>query len=116
MKGRALRVRSILLSVTCFMLAILTGGCAGWAVPQQSRLETPESAWFFIVHPQGLFFASRTFTLKERADGTLTIRADAASVHLFSDPVSDPGLAQLNAALLPFLFPSCDASPVIAPR
>jgi hypothetical protein len=112
-------MRSILLSVTCFLFTILIGGCAGWVVPQQSRLEIPESAGFFIVHPQGLFFTPMALTLKEGVDGVVSVHAadSAASVHLFGDPVSGPGLAQLNAALLPFLFPSCDVPlPRFAPR
>jgi hypothetical protein len=103
-------MRSILLSVIWLLFPFVMVGCAGWVVPQQSRLEIPESAGFFIVHPQGLFFTPMALTLKEGMDGVVSVHAadGAASVHLFSDPVSGPELAQLNSALLPFLFPSCD--------
>lgn len=112
-------MRSIFLSVTWFLFSFVMVGCTGWAVPQQPGLKIPESAGFFIVHPQGLFFTPMTLTLKEGTDGVMTVHAaaGAAAVHLFSDPGSDPGLIQLNEALLPFLFPSCDVSlPGIAPR
>lgn len=111
-------MRSIFIYVTWFLFPFIVVGCAGWRVPQQPRLEIPESARLFIVHPQGLFFAPMTLTLKAGAGGVVTVyaAAGAAAVHQFSDPVSDPGLAQLNEALFPFLFPSCEVPTVMAPR
>jgi hypothetical protein len=110
-------MRSILLSVTWLLFPFVMVGCAGWGGSQQPGLQIPESGGFFIVHPQGLFFTPMALTLMEGVDGVVRVHAAAPPVHLFSDPVSGPGPAQLNAALRPFLFPSCDVHlPVITPR
>ena len=103
-------MRPILISVICFLFPFAMTGCVGRAVPQPPGLEIPASPGFFVVHPQGLFFVPMALALKEGADGVVTVQAATgpASLPPFSDPVSDSGLAQLNGALLPFLFPSCD--------
>lgn len=112
MKGRALRMRSILISVIWFLFPLVMIGCSGLGISQQPRLEISESANLFVIRPQGLFFAPMALTLSERGDGVVAVHpaGGATPAHLLSDSVSDSGLAQLDESLLPFLFPSCAVS------
>jgi hypothetical protein len=113
MKGRAIRMRSVVLAVVGFLFPLAILGCAGVGASQQPRLEIPESAGRLMVRPQGLFFSPHLVTLDRRADGSVTVHALSGSTSrpglrwLNQGALTEDDLAQLNDALIPFLVPAC---------
>ena len=55
--------------------------------------------------PAGAFFGSSTLHLSKNGDGSISVLSDGRSSSLLRG--LDPAL--VNPAVLPFLFPSCDA-------
>lgn len=104
----------LLRSIMCFVcgfLGLVLAGCAGWAGPQQPRLEIAESAGSFIVRHQGLFLSLSRLTVAKSADGTLSVRSLPGNAEKWAQPISPPdaALSGLEDALLPFLVPACEA-------
>ena len=110
---RLVAMLRIIIYMVSWILGVLTVGCSGLGLSQQSRLEIPEPVVSMIVRPQGPFFSSSPVVFTHGADGALSLHGFPTVVEKWAYEnyaPDDTVLADLHDALLPFLVPSCEAT------
>jgi hypothetical protein len=115
MENRAIPMRHTIyrgvLGTVLGIVGVLLGSCAGLGVPQQPRLQVPESS--LAVSPHSTLLPSSVTTLNRRSDGALLLGRPSSNAvekwaHDNQPPDSAGTLVQLHDALLPFLAPACE--------